>query len=74
MQQKSCLSILFQQLSDLTKNKIEQEVLNIIKTQYERAKQLLLENEKFVHKLTELLIDHEVIYEEDIIECQNSLQ
>lgn len=62
------------QLSDLTKNKIEQEVLNIIKTQYERAKELLLENEKFVHKLTELLIDREVIYEEDIIECQNSLQ
>ena len=60
-------------LSDLTKNKIEQEVLNIIKTQYQRAKELLMENEKFVHKLTELLIEREVIYEEDIIECQKSL-
>lgn len=60
-------------LSDLTKNKIEQEVLNIIKTQYQRAKEILMENEKFVHKLTELLIEREVIYEEDIIECQKSL-
>lgn len=53
-------------LSDKTREKIEQEVLKIVKTQYDRALFLLEENKDFVEAMTKMLMEKEVINEEDI--------
>lgn len=58
-------------LSDKTKEKIEQEVLRIIKEQYQRALKLLKENEDKVHNMATLLLEYEVIDEEEIISLFN---
>ena len=52
--------------SDHTAEKIDAEVSNLIKEQYERAKRLLSENAETHAKLANLLCDKEVIFTEDV--------
>lgn len=54
--------------SEETARLIDQEVQNIINTQYERAKQILTEKAKGHNDLAELLLEREVIYSEDVEE------
>lgn len=52
--------------SDRTAELIDEEVNNLIKSQYERAKQLLQEQAEGHKALSELLLEAEVIYTEDV--------
>ena len=52
--------------SETTAQVIDDEVLKMINSQYERAKQLLEEHKEGHNKLAELLISREVIYAEDV--------
>ena len=52
--------------SEKTAETIDVEAHAIIETQYERAKQILRENEAGHHKLAELLIEREVITSDDV--------
>lgn len=52
--------------SDDTAELIDQEVQAIIQSQYERAKQILLQYADGHHKLADLLLEREVIYTEDV--------
>lgn len=52
--------------SDKTAQAIDEEVQALIKSQYERGKQLLLEHQDGHHQLAELLIEKEVIFREDV--------
>jgi len=52
--------------SETTAKIIDDEVLQIINSQYERAKQLLTEHKEGHNQLAELLISREVIYAEDV--------
>ena len=52
--------------SDQTAALIDDEVKRFINDQYERAKQLLKENEEGHHKLYNLLLEKEVIYSDDV--------
>ena len=54
--------------SEETARLIDQEVQNIINTQYERAKLILTEKAKGHNDLAELLLEREVIYSEDVEE------
>lgn len=51
--------------SETTAEQIDHEVMAMIATQYERAKQLLLEHEEGHHQLAQLLMEREVIFAED---------
>ncbi|MGL5317545.1 MAG: ATP-dependent zinc metalloprotease FtsH [Bacteroidales bacterium] len=52
--------------SDVTAKLIDDEVAQMINEQYKRAKEMLIEHQEGHHKLTELLIEREVIYKEDL--------
>ena len=52
--------------SDKTAELIDQEVKKLIAQQYERGKQILLEQREGHSRLTQLLIEREVIYAEDV--------
>ena len=54
--------------SDTTAKTIDEEVLNMINGQYERAKQILTENKEGHNRLAQLLIEREVIMAEDVEE------
>ena len=52
--------------SDLTAQKIDEEVKALIAEQYERAKKILTEHKDGHAKVAQLLIDNEVIFAEDV--------
>ena len=52
--------------SDKTAETIDQEVKNLISTQYERAKKILQDNAEKHRQLAELLMEREVIFTEDV--------
>ena len=52
--------------SEKTGELIDAEVLRIIDEQFERAKNILKENEEGHHKIASLLLEKEVIYTEDV--------
>ncbi|MGL5785815.1 MAG: ATP-dependent zinc metalloprotease FtsH [Bacteroidales bacterium] len=54
--------------SDETAKIIDDEVVHMIAEQYERAKNMLIEHKEGHEKLTNLLIEREVIYKEDLEE------
>ena len=54
--------------SEKTAELIDTEAKEIVAIQYERAKQILIENAEGHNKLAELLIDREVIFAEDLEE------
>ena len=54
--------------SDTTAKTIDEEVLNMINGQYERAKQILTEHKEGHNRLAQILIEREVIMAEDVEE------
>lgn len=52
--------------SEETSRLIDQEVQKIINEQYERAKQILRDNQKGHNQLAQVLLEREVIYSEDV--------
>ncbi len=52
--------------SEATAEKIDDEAKNIVAEQYERAKQVLIENAEGHNQLAELLLEKEVIFAEDL--------
>ena len=52
--------------SETTAKLMDEEVLRMINTQYERAKQILTEHKEGHAQLAQLLIDREVIFAEDV--------
>ena len=52
--------------SETTAKIMDDEVLEMINKQYERAKQLLMEHKEGHNQLAQLLIDREVIFAEDV--------
>jgi cell division protease FtsH len=52
--------------SEKTAETIDQEVKAIIEEAYQRAKQILTENRDGLNKLSELLLEREVIFSEDL--------
>lgn len=52
--------------SEATAKMIDEEVLKIINTQYERAKQILMEHKEEHQKIADLLFTREVIFTEDV--------
>ena len=52
--------------SDRTAELIDQEARDIVRLEYERAKELLREHAEGLKALTQLLLDREVIYTEDV--------
>ena len=52
--------------SETTAKLIDDEVLKMINTQYERAKQILTEHKEGHAKLAQLLVEREVIFAEDV--------
>ena len=56
------------ELSDNLKNDIDTKVKQIVSSAYSRTRTILKENEKYVRKLAETLLDKETLLYEDIIE------
>lgn len=54
--------------SEKTAEMIDEEVMKMVNEQYERAKQLLSDHKEEHQKLSQLLIDREVIFAEDVEE------
>ena len=52
--------------SEKIAEEIDDEVKSIVSKQYERAKQILMENKEGHNQLAELLIEREVIFTEDM--------
>ncbi len=52
--------------SETTAKVMDDEILKLINSQYERAKQLLLDHKEGHNQLAQLLIDREVIFSEDV--------
>ncbi|WP_068474707.1 ATP-dependent zinc metalloprotease FtsH [Saccharicrinis aurantiacus] len=52
--------------SETTAQSIDEEARKIIETQYERAKQILVDNREKLNELAELLLQREVIFGEDL--------
>ncbi len=52
--------------SEKTAETIDNEVKNIIETQFERAKKILMEHREGLDKLANLLLEREVIFSEDV--------
>ena len=61
------------QLSDMIKNKLDMEVMTILKKEKQRCHQLIIDNKDFIQLITDKLIDCEVIFEEEINEIAKSL-
>ena len=61
------------QLSDMIKNKLDMEVITILKKEKQRCHQLIVDNKDFIQLITDKLIDCEVIFEEEINEIAKSL-
>lgn len=53
--------------SDKTGDLIDEEVSNLIESQYARAKQILTDNKDKLEALAQLLIEKEVIFKEDLV-------
>lgn len=53
--------------SDATASVIDEEVSKLIESQYQRAKQLLLENKDKLEALANILLEKEVIFKEDLV-------
>ncbi len=54
--------------SDATAQKIDEEVRTIVNEQYERAKALLQQNAEKHNRLAEKLVEHEVVFADDVEE------
>lgn len=61
------------QLSDMIKNKLDMEVMTILKKEKQRCHQLIMDNKDFIQLITDKLMDCEVIFEEEINEIAKSL-
>ena len=61
------------QLSDMIKNKLDMEVMTILKKEKQRCHQLIMDNKDFIQLITDKLIECEVIFEEEINEIAKSL-
>lgn len=61
------------QLSDMIKNKLDMEVITILKKEKQRCHQLIVDNKDFIQLITDKLMDCEVIFEEEINEIAKSL-
>lgn len=61
------------QLSDMIKNKLDMEVITILKKEKQRCHLLIVDNKDFIQLITDKLIDCEVIFEEEINEIAKSL-
>ena len=61
------------QLSDMIKNKLDMEVITILKKEKQRCHQLIVDNKDFIQLITDKLIECEVIFEEEINEIAKSL-
>ena len=61
------------QLSDMIKNKLDIEVITILKKEKQRCHQLIVDNKDFIQLITDKLIECEVIFEEEINEIAKSL-
>lgn len=57
-----------EQMSEETARKLDQEVINIISSCYNRAKSIILENIDKLHKLAQRLIEKETLVKEEIEE------
>lgn len=63
------------QLSDMIKNKLDIEVMTILRKEKERCQKIITDenNKKFIQLIAEKLMEKEVIFEEEINEIANSL-
>ena len=61
------------QLSDMIKNKLDMEVITILKKEKQRCHQLIVDNKDFIQLITDKLIECEVIFEEEINQIAKSL-
>ena len=61
------------QLSDMIKNKLDMEVITILKKEKQRCHQLIVDNKDFIQLITDKLMECEVIFEEEINEIAKSL-
>ena len=61
------------QLSDMIKNKLDIEVITILKKEKQRCHQLIVDNKDFIQLITDKLMECEVIFEEEINEIAKSL-
>ena len=61
------------QLSDMIKNKLDMEVMTILKKEKQRCHKLIIDNKDFIQLITDKLIECEVIFEEEINEIAKSL-
>ena len=52
--------------SEKVAGEIDEEIQEILNRNYERAKKVLLENEKYLHELAKLLIEKETIYTNEL--------
>lgn len=66
-------NVISNQLSDMIKNKLDMEVITILKKEKQRCHQLIVDNKDFIQLITDKLIDCEVIFEEEINEIAKSL-
>lgn len=61
------------QLSDMIKNKLDMEVITILKKEKQRCHQLIVDNKDFIQLITDKLMECEVIFEEEINKIAKSL-
>lgn len=61
------------QLSDMIKNKLDMEVMTILKKEKQRCHQLIVDNKDFIQLITDKLMECEVIFEDEINEIAKSL-
>jgi cell division protease FtsH len=57
----------FKPFSEKTNQLIDEKIKNLIKNAYEKAKQILKENEQTIHKLAKLLLEKEYLTKEEFI-------
>ena len=60
--------------SDKTAAAVDDEVMNMLKTYYARAKELITENIECLHKVSEYLLDKETITGKEFMEIVNSIK
>ena len=53
-------------ISEKTKELIDEEISKIMQNSYEKAKQILLENKDKLEKLAKMLLEKEIINEEEL--------
>ena len=63
------------QLSDMIKNKLDMEVITILKKEKQRCQEMMAndKNKQFIQLIAEKLIECEVIFEDEINEIASSL-